>query len=408
MKERNDLMSVPNSDAEILTTDIKITATLLLCGAVNAFNIAKLAPVISVLRADFGLSLSEIGLLASLFSILMLLSGVMIAGFIRVIGAKRIILVALSISAVGSIVSLVGADFAALIAGRVIEGISLITAMLTAPYLLAAHTSLRRRGIIMGVWGGFMPFGNAAVFLSAPSLLVIGSWQAVWIAGLLATGIVGFITYVIVPPDKRVGKATFDLKIIIKAIKLPILTLLGLSFAAHSVTYQSLLQFIPLISLELGGLSLGFGSGIAAAFCIFNFCGNVFSGQMIQKGLPPSGIGIAVGLLGAVLLAALSYFSGIVIIYILLLMIFGFLTGWLPPVCFYMVGQQTSDMSHIPVYNAWMFQIQAMGLLCGPFLIGNIVENTKDWSLGIITLIPFCILISVFCFGFRRMKHTPL
>ena len=399
-------MPVPQSDAETIRSDIKISAALLLCGGVNAVNIAKLAPVVPVLRAEFGLSLSQIGLLASLFSILILLTGVMIAGFVRVIGAKRIILTALSVSACGGIISLAGSDFVALLTGRVIEGISLITVMLTAPSLLAAHTSLKRRGLIMGVWGGFMPFGNAAVFLSAPALVAVGSWQAVWIAGLLATLLVGVMTYLIVPPDTMSGKSAFDRKIIIQAIRLPVLSLLGLSFAAHSLTYQSLLQFMPVFGRELGGLSLGFASGIAALFCILNFCGNVFSGQMIQKGIAPSVIGIATGLLSALCLAVLSYFSGSILIFILMLMLMGFLTGWLPPVCFYMVGKQTADPSNIPVYNAWMFQIQATGMLCGPLLIGNIVENTKDWSLGMMTLIPFCVLISIFCFGLGRLKQT--
>ena len=407
VKERNHLMPALQSDAKTLRSDIKISAALLLCGGVNAVNIAKLATVVPVLRVEFGLSLSQMGLLASLFSVLILLTGVIIAGFVRIIGAKRIILTALSVSACGTIISLAGSNYAALLTGRVIEGISLITVMLTAPALLAAHTSLKRRGIIMGVWGGFMPFGNAAVFLSAPILVAIGSWQAVWIAGLLSTLLVGVMTYLIVPPDIISGKSVFDRKLIIQAIKLPILSLLGLSFAAHSLTYQSLLQFMPVFSRELGGLSLGFASSIAALFCILNFCGNVFSGQMLQKGRAPSVIGIATGCLSALCLAALSYFSGSILIFIPMLMLMGFLIGWLPPVCFYMVGKQTADPAHMPVYNAWMFQIQAIGMLCGPLLIGNIVENTQDWSLGIKSLIPFCILISIFCFSFRGLKKTP-
>ena len=157
IKERNYLMPALQSDAKTLRSDIKISAALLLWG-VNAVNIAKLAPVVPILRVEFGLGLSQMGLLASLFSVLILLTGVIIAGFVRVIGAKRIILTALSVSAFGTILSLAGSNYTALLTGRVIEGISLITVMLTAPALLAAHTSLKRRGIIMGVWGGVYAF----------------------------------------------------------------------------------------------------------------------------------------------------------------------------------------------------------------------------------------------------------
>ena len=183
---------------------------MLLCGGVNAVNIAKLAPSIPVLQVQFSLSLSQIGLLASMFSVLILLTGVAIAGMVRLIGAKRIILLALIVAAIGNGLSLAGQNIESLFAGRIIEGVSLITVMLTAPSLIAQHTSIRRRGMVMGIWGGFMPFGNAAVLMFAPILLDRGSWQAVWIAGLGVTILVWFLTLWIIPADRQTSQKSFN------------------------------------------------------------------------------------------------------------------------------------------------------------------------------------------------------
>lgn len=71
-------------------------------------NIAKLAPTVQTLQASFGLSLSEVGLLASLFATLIVLSAMMLASAVRVIGARRILLLAMAIAASGTAISLIG------------------------------------------------------------------------------------------------------------------------------------------------------------------------------------------------------------------------------------------------------------------------------------------------------------
>jgi len=395
-----------NADAKTRLDDAKITLTLLLCGGVNAVNIAKLSPSIPVLQANFSLSLSEIGMLASVFSILILLAGVGIAGVVQMIGARRIILLALAIGALGSGISLLGQDIPSLFMGRIIEGMSLIAVMLTAPSLIALHTSPHRRGVIMGIWSGFMPFGNAAVFLLAPLLLDIGSWQAVWEAGLFATLVVLAIAFWVIPKDRISPSLGFNSAAIAKAIRMPVLALLGFSFAAHSLIYQSLLQFMPVFNHHIAHLSLKWASGFAAVFCMLNFCGNVFSGQMLQKGFAPEKIALAAGLITATLLVTLSLSISSPFLFIGNLMTIGFLTGWLPAVCFFLVGQHADTPEHIPVYNAWMFQIQAFGMLTGPVMISWVVETTHNWTYGLIGLIPFCLVIVGLAWGLMRIAKA--
>jgi MFS family permease len=399
-------MTTPSADAQTRFADVKISLTLLLCGGVNAVNIAKLSPSIPSLQASFALSLSEIGVLVSVFGVLILLTGVGIAGVVQMIGARRIILLALGIAALGSSISLLGQNVPSLFIGRIIEGLSLITVMLTAPSLIAKYTSRKRRGLIMGIWSGFMPFGNAAVFLFAPMLLDQGAWHDVWLAGLIATLVVFPIAFWGIPKDRVVRSIAFNMSAISRTICMPVLAFLGISFAAHSLVYQSLLQFMPVFNLHIADLSFGWATRLAAIFCMLNLCGNVFSGQMLQKGIAPEKIALCAGIIQVALLVALGMLVSWPIFFIGNLMVIGFVMGWLPAVCFYLVGQYADSAEHIPMCNAWMFQIQAVGMLTGPVMISWVVETTNNWTYGLISLIPFCLLITGLAYGLIRIAKT--
>ena len=52
------------------TRDLRLAIVILFCGALSGINIAKLAPSITPLAAEFGLSLAQIGILASIFTII--------------------------------------------------------------------------------------------------------------------------------------------------------------------------------------------------------------------------------------------------------------------------------------------------------------------------------------------------
>lgn len=47
----------------------------------------------------------------------------------------------------------------------------------------------------------------------------------------------------------------------------------------------------------------------------------------------------------------------------------------------------------MPVFVAWTFQIQGLGMLIGPALVGWVVDMTHNWSIGILCLIPACFAV---------------
>ena len=383
-------MAMPSSS---FARDLRLTITILFCGSLNGINIAKLAPSITELSTSFGLSLSQIGLLASVFTLIMVVAGVLIGGIVRGAGTKRILMAALIIACIGNAISLMGSSVASLFIGRAIEGISLIALTLTAPSLLAQHTDPANRGWVMGTWGGFMPLGNGLAIIAAPYLIEQGGWHLVWQVGFGFSVFVCGLGWLFIPDDRSPMKRQFDLAALKLAIALPLLAIIGLSFALHSLVYQTLIQFMPLISQSLGGFSLAEGAMITGLFCAVNFIGNLIAGQALQTGKKPAHIVRLVFSIVPILLILLVLFSQSPFLLVLVLILTGLVSGGSAPIFFYLVSRANDDPQNLPVFVAWVFQIQGLGMLIGPALISWVVETTHSWNIGILCLIPACLAI---------------
>jgi DHA1 family inner membrane transport protein len=375
------------------TRDLRLTIVILFCGALSGINIAKLAPTITTLAAEFDLSLAQIGTLASIFTIIMVVAGSLIGGFVHGVGAKRVLLAALLVACLGNIVSLSGGSVITLFVGRAIEGVSLIALTLTAPTILAQHTALAHRGWVMGIWGGFMPFGCAFAIISAPYLIEQGGWQLVWQAGLVFSVFVCLIGWLLIPNDTWPIRYDFDIASLRRAVCLPLLTFIGLSFACHSLVYQTLIQFTPLITQSFVSTSPGEGALITGLFCLMNFFGNLIAGRALQRGRKPGQIIRFIFSIVPLLLIAVILFHDSSPLLFLLLSLIGLVTGGSAPIFFYLVSRSNQDPKDLPIFVAWTFQIQGLGMLIGPALVGWVVDVTQNWSLGILCLLPACLAV---------------
>jgi len=264
---------------------------------------------------------------------------------------------------------------------------------LTAPSLLAQHTDSANRGWVMGTWGGFMPLGNGLAIIAAPYLIEQGGWHLVWQVGFGFSVFVCGLGWLFIPDDRSPMKWQFDLAALKLAIALPLLAIIGLSFALHSLVYQTLIQFMPLISQSLGGFSLAEGAVITGLFCAVNLVGNLIAGQALQTGKKPAHIVKLVFSIVPILLILLVLFSQSSFLLVLVLILTGLVSGGSAPIFFYLVSRANDDPQNLPVFVAWVFQIQGLGMLVGPALISWVVETTHSWNIGILCLIPACLAI---------------
>lgn len=394
----NSLASPPTKASR----DMMISLVVLACGAINAINIAKLAPAIDVIRDVFALSLSSMGLLVSLFSLLFVTAGIFIGAGVKAIGAKRSLVIALSLALIGSCLTLIFQTQESLFIGRVIEGVGLIIVMLTGPSLVAQHTSPERRGLLMGVWSGFMPLGNALALLGAPIILIHHSWPMIWAGGIALNIVVLIVGIKVVPKDTSQSYGRIDVHAIRQAIRRPSLFILGVLFAMHSMVYQALLQFMPSFGKSIFGLPLFWSSLITVLFCLLSFSGNIVAGQLIQRGWTAFKVVLLAGLSLTGLIITISVSADLPVLFAMALVWVGVITGFTPTICFYLMSREkTEDSRNMPIFTAWMFQIQGCGMFLGPVAFALVVENQNSWLVGIGVLSVICMGKAVMAFLLR-------
>ena len=79
---------------------------------------------------NFGISLTEAGILASTFTLLTIFTGVFVGNAMSSVGVKRLICIAMLLSLIGSLMPLTIDSYNGLVLGRALEGIGLIIMMI--------------------------------------------------------------------------------------------------------------------------------------------------------------------------------------------------------------------------------------------------------------------------------------
>ena len=371
--------------------DILLAWFVVSCGVVGAMNLAKLAPSMGRLIEYFQISLSTSGLIGAIFSALTLATGLIGGIIIARYGPRRAMLAGLIISLIGSCIPVISPELPSLMFGRTLEGYGFLLINLAAPVLLSLHTHANNRGRVMGVWGSFMPAGNAVIILIAPVLYLFSGWQLLWAASAFYTAIILFLAFYIIPSDPDQFKQAIIDKmstVIRQTIGKWSIIITGTTFACHSLIFLGIMQFLPYYFENIAGYSETISYLIAAFFCLAGFVGHLFCGYLLHKGRKPEQL-----MTFAFIIAGcfVSFFFGVFdriipfaelpLVKLVAIICVAFFMGLTPPSIFYLVSYIAPPSRITPINYGYMAQIQAIGIFAGPFLFGWLVDITGGWSI---------------------------
>ena len=132
-----------------------------LCGVVVAMNVGKVPIAMPELRSEFGLSLVAAGWVSSMINTLGVTTALLFGLLGDRIGAYRMCLIGLLISALGGVTALFADNESVLLASRFAEGAGVVAVAVSAPALLSAACSPLDRRFALGIWSGYLPAGVA-------------------------------------------------------------------------------------------------------------------------------------------------------------------------------------------------------------------------------------------------------
>jgi len=340
-------------------------------GVVGAFQVGKAPIALPLIRADFGLDLSSAAWILSLLPLIGATSGVVLGSLVTRFGPRRLLPAALGLIALASLAGGLAPNLTTLFLSRVIEGFGLMVVMIAAPALITIATTPADRPIAFGLWGCFMPFGMAVAMLAAPLLPELG-WRGLWVAMAALLAVSAGVTWLRLPtppaaPALAPSRLRHDLATTLTA---PGPRLLALLFMSYSVCYIGLTGFLPTLLIERMAIDPGTAGLLTAVVAAANIIGNLASGPLLRRGIPPWQP-ILAGALTIAATAAMIYRPETppLLAYALSLL-FSAVGGLLPGCLFAAAAAHAPAPRLVPVALGLLMQGSTIGQVIGPALVG--------------------------------------
>ncbi|MGI6032169.1 MAG: MFS transporter [Coriobacteriales bacterium] len=147
-----------------------VTYLASICAPIVQFKIPPLANWLFANFASVGLDGATFGMLMSAMAIIGCILAFPAAFIAQKLGLKTTMLVSLATLAVGSFISIFASTIPALLCSRLIEGIGIGLVGVVGPTCVSIWFPPRRRGLALGIWATWVPFGTVLMFGIAPTM----------------------------------------------------------------------------------------------------------------------------------------------------------------------------------------------------------------------------------------------
>ncbi|MBV8962048.1 MAG: MFS transporter [Hyphomicrobiales bacterium] len=358
---------------------------LFLIGVAVSLQIGKVPGELSAIQGELGLSLFDVGLIVSIFSLIAAVSGIFIGALSDRFGSLRLAVSGLALGGLASFIGSFATSAFLLLASRVIEGLGFILATTSTPALIGNETSPSDRGKALGLWGMYMPAGTSIMMILAALLASAWSWRQLWQVTALLN--LAYATVVWLVFRRRVDspqqwpskpKPIRFKDRLATALKPGPLLLAG-CFLTYAGNFLALIGFLPLM-LALSGDASPALAGLLTAFIVAaNMIGNAASGFIAErKRSRPRIIAIAAAIMGIAAVCVFIEALPFALRYSLAL-IFAVVGGVIPGTCFGAVESFAASPSKAGPIFGGLIQGAGIGQLLGPSLVAAIVEAIGSW-----------------------------
>lgn len=387
----------------------------LVAGITVGAAVGKIGPAIPMLAEEFGLSLIATGWLVSMFNTIAVLVAIFFGILTDRAGSLRACLFGLACVAVGGVVAIAATGTAVLVASRVIEGLGALAVMVSAPALISAATRPRERGLALGFWSSYLPFGSGMAILVAPMLLLgpLG-WRGLW--GLnVAAAAVSFV--LLAAQSRHFATATGgarSLASVRASLGQPVPWLLGGAFAMYALQWMGIMVWLPTYLKETQGAGATASSLLTLAFVLINIVGNQLGGYLVHQHIPRGRI-ITTAFIGNAFLFVVIFLDGLPgLARYLLVLLYSASTGVIASAALSGSAKYARSMAEVGSVQGLIVQLSQCGVFLSPLAIAFAVTWGGGWGatlwvfLGAGVLgIAFGLAILAFERGETRRAATP-
>lgn len=375
-----------------------ILGVVFLASVAAPLNQFKVPPLVPVLMESFRLTLSQAGLLMSVFAFTGLILALPAGFILQKLGLKTTGLIAVGCLVIGSAWGALANSAGLLLTSRVLEGVGMGLIAVVAPAAIALWFPRDKQGLAMGLWGIWVPVGNVAMFNLAPVLGASLGWQAVWWVGA-GFSLVAFILYGLfmrLPPslsgdpkpaqDGAIDEPALNLG---AALVNRNIWLLGLGFACFNFVFIGFVTFFPTFLAEERAYSLA-QAGLIASLPTIATLGSAPLAGWLSDWLGSRRLLFTLPFLVIAGIMALP-FHLIGWPLPVLMVLLGLIAAAIPIATFAAATEVIGDPRLAGMGLAVISLGMNLGMGIGPTLFGMLIE-TMGWVIAGYWLIPICLL----------------
>ncbi|MBC05998.1 MFS transporter [Thalassospira sp.] len=353
-----------------------ITAVIVLygLGLTASMQVGLIGPIAPDLRAGFGLSQAEFGLVASLITAAGALCAIPAGVWAARAGLRKSLVLGGVMMILGALIFATASVSSLLYVGRIVTSVGYLLIVVGAPSWMAAFKNPKLVAMAMSIWGTFIPVGIA-----------VGNWISAavvtWLDWRLAVGACTLPIFALLPllafMDKpETGSTRRSLLLgVIGVLKSRAALQVALTFAAFAGATSAALAFMPAMLADNLDIGIALSAGIIGTTAIAgNVVGSVAAGTVLGRDV--SGRTILMLFLPVMAIAISTLFvSTSVPISITALIIFNICQGAVAGTCFALLPKIAKDGLSMPALQGMLAQFAEIFVVIVPPFAGAMIDQ---------------------------------
>jgi len=368
-----------------------ILLVVFLASVAAPLNQFKVPPLMPVLMDTFRLSLSQAGMLMSVFAFTGLILALPAGVITQKLGPKTAGLIAVGCLVIGAAWGALATGAGLLLASRVVEGVGMGLIAVVGPASIALGFPREKQGTPMGIWATWVPVGSIIMYNMAPAVGLSVGWQTVWwlSAGFALVVLILYGLLMKMPPASDSHHTDDTPPKLGKALANRNIWLLALQFGSFNLVFIAIATFFPTFLVEARGYPLGQASFIASLSAIVILGSAPLAGWLSDRiGSRRLVFSLPYIIVAGMMLLPFSLTGWMFYAFFILL---GLVAGAIPTATFAAAPEVMERPQLAGIGLAVVAVGQNLGMVIGPILFGMLVESI-GWVGAGYAMIPLCLL----------------
>ena len=385
-----------------------VVALAIASGMIAAAAMGKVPPAVGLLRQEYSLSLVYAGWIVSIFSALIMVTGVGFGALADRYGLRTALLAGLWAQVSAGLVAVLASSPLILLGTRLIEGVGFLAVGVAAPGLIIAVSAPRDRNWSLGLWSVYVPVGISLAMVSAMLALDVLGWRGLWMIFAALAAMLALIGHWLLPhgpgPAAQ-GAATGNL---LAVLQRPGSWLLAGSFTAYTLMWISIMAWLPTYLTDQREMTVAGASLLTAVTVAANVPGNLLGTWLLHRRWHGGTI--------AALSAVIMGFSIFVVfdgrfsdgVRYGSCLIFSCAGGMLPAAILGTSRLHAPDPQRISTINGLIIQGSHLGLFTGPLLVAMVVTAQGSWESVQLYMVGCALIALVLSWWLRQVESRQV